>query len=262
MSKVVAPALALLLFIGCLEGVGPAAAPEAGAAEKPLAVKDLNTPREFPKIESREEWQARATEIREQVLVSCGLWPMPEKTPLQAHIFGKIERERLQRREGLFPAAARLLPRGATCIARSGGARGRFPPFSIRTGTGKKAGLADNKDGSVAARCISFARQGMIAFSYDMVGYNDTFFPDDADVPRGQALPAAPPFRDEPGQPALEHQPDGASDLGQHPRAGFPGIPAGRGPETAGLHGRIGRRHADLSCSARWMIGSPRKRRW
>jgi dienelactone hydrolase len=46
--------------------------------------------------------------------------------------------------------------------------------------------MADNKDGSIAARCISFARQGMIAFSYDMVGYNDTFFANYGDVPPEQ----------------------------------------------------------------------------
>jgi hypothetical protein len=40
--------------------------------------------------------------------------------------------------------------------------------------------MADTKDGSIAARCISFARQGMIAFSYDMVGFNDTRFADSA----------------------------------------------------------------------------------
>src|SRR5213594_1977425 len=57
------------------------------------SVKDLNTLRTFPKIESRTEWQARAKEIREQILVSCGLWPLPEKTPLNARVFGKIERE-------------------------------------------------------------------------------------------------------------------------------------------------------------------------
>src|SRR6185503_11582004 len=56
-------------------------------------VKDLNTPRTFPKIESKAEWQKRAKEIREQVLVSCGLWPMPEKTPLKAHVFGKVLRD-------------------------------------------------------------------------------------------------------------------------------------------------------------------------
>ena len=38
--------------------------------------------------------------------------------------------------------------------------------------------LTDTETGSAAARCINFARQGMVAFTYDMVGYNDTFFPD------------------------------------------------------------------------------------
>ncbi|HEV7928109.1 MAG TPA: acetylxylan esterase, partial [Verrucomicrobiae bacterium] len=30
----------------------------------------------------------------------------------------------------------------------------------------------------IPGRCINFAKQGMIAFSYDMVGYNDTHFPE------------------------------------------------------------------------------------
>ena len=38
----------------------------------------------------------------------------------------------------------------------------------------KNGRMADEELGSIAARCISFARQEMIAFTYDMVGYNDT----------------------------------------------------------------------------------------
>src|SRR5579859_3912395 len=57
------------------------------------SIVDLNTPRTFPSISSAKEWQARATEIRQQVLVSCGLWPMPEKKPVDAQIFGKVERD-------------------------------------------------------------------------------------------------------------------------------------------------------------------------
>src|SRR5579871_666194 len=56
-------------------------------------VKDTNTPRTFPTINTKAEWQARARDIRENTLVSCGLWPMPEKTPLNAKVFGKIERD-------------------------------------------------------------------------------------------------------------------------------------------------------------------------
>src|SRR4051794_33093078 len=55
--------------------------------------KTLNTPRRFPEISSRAAWEQRAREIREHVLVSCGLWPLPEKTPLHPNISGRIERE-------------------------------------------------------------------------------------------------------------------------------------------------------------------------
>ena len=34
--------------------------------------------------------------------------------------------------------------------------------------------MADGPDGSIPARAITFARQGCVAFTYDMVGYNDT----------------------------------------------------------------------------------------
>ena len=64
-----------------------------------------------------------------------------------------------------------------------GRGKGPFPAILNPHGHWKEGRLADTKDGSVAARCISFARQGMIAFSYDMVGYNDTFFPDYGDAP-------------------------------------------------------------------------------
>src|SRR5690242_2294256 len=70
-------------------------ADRVGAAtdtESPKIV-DLNTPRTFPEIKIRSRWEARAKEIREQILVSCGLWPLPEKTPLQTKMFGKIERD-------------------------------------------------------------------------------------------------------------------------------------------------------------------------
>src|SRR5258708_3581122 len=49
-------------------------------------IRDLNTPRAFPAIASRADWKARAQDIRENTLVSCGLWPLPEKTPLKPRI--------------------------------------------------------------------------------------------------------------------------------------------------------------------------------
>jgi hypothetical protein len=182
MRNAFAPALALFLSVGCLERAALAAEPQTGPAEKPPAVKDLNTPREFPRIASREEWQARAKEIREQVLVSCGLWPMPEKTPLQAHVFGKIERAGYSVEKVYFQPLPRFYLAG-NLYRPLGRGKGPFPAILNPHGHWKEGRLADTNDGSTAARCISFARQGMIAFSYDMAGYNDTFFPDYGNLP-------------------------------------------------------------------------------
>src|SRR5437899_9947956 len=60
--------------------------------ERAGSPKTVDTLRSFPEISSRTEWEAPAKEIREQILISCGLWPMPVKTPLQAEVFDRIER--------------------------------------------------------------------------------------------------------------------------------------------------------------------------
>lgn len=182
MRSFLGPALALLLGVVCQVQSAMSAEPDAVPAPQRPAIKDLNTPRDFPKIDSREEWQARAREIREQVLLSCGLWPMPKKTPLEVHVFGKIEREGYSIEKVYFQPLPGFYLAG-NLYRPLGRGKGSFPAILNPHGHWNEGRLADNKDGSVAARCISFARQGMIAFSYDMVGYNDTFFPDYADVP-------------------------------------------------------------------------------
>jgi hypothetical protein len=45
----------------------------ASQEQAAIQIKDLNTPRDFPKITSRAQWEERAREIREQILVSAGL---------------------------------------------------------------------------------------------------------------------------------------------------------------------------------------------
>ncbi|MBE0543411.1 MAG: acetylxylan esterase [Verrucomicrobia bacterium] len=160
------------LFLGVL--VSSLLAPSARAAEGE-AVRTLNTPRTFPEIPTRADWESRAQEIRQQVLVSCGLWPLPAKTPLNPQIFGRIERDGysvekvyLETYPGFYLAGNLYRPLGQ--------GRGPFPGILNPHGHWSNGRVADTKEGSVAARCISFARQGMVAFAYDMVGYNDTQF--------------------------------------------------------------------------------------
>ena len=184
MRSFLAPAVALSIFIVCPAQISLSAEPPPGPgpATNPPAVKDLNTPRDFPKIDSRAAWQARAKEIRQQVLVSCGLWPLPEKTPLQPHIFGKIECEGYSVEKVYFQPVPRFYLAG-NLYRPLGRGNGPFPAILNPHGHWNEGRLADSKDGSAAARCISFARQGMVAFSYDMVGYNDTLIPDHGNVP-------------------------------------------------------------------------------
>ncbi|MEO6033817.1 MAG: acetylxylan esterase [Verrucomicrobiota bacterium] len=145
-------------------------------AQNLFAFQDLNTPRSFPKIESKAEWKNRAKEIREQILVSCGLWPMPARSPLKARVSDKvvrgdytIEKVYFQSYPGFYVAGNLYRPVG----------QGPFPAILNPHGHWENGRMADTDTGSIAGRCINFAKQGMIAFSYDMVGYNDTFFPAD-----------------------------------------------------------------------------------
>ena len=46
-----------------------------------------------PAFTSRAEWDARAADLREHVLASAGLLPLPERTPLNPAIFDELTRE-------------------------------------------------------------------------------------------------------------------------------------------------------------------------
>src|SRR5438128_250699 len=55
--------------------------------------KDLNGYFPWTPPTDMQSWAIRRQQVREQVLVANGLWPMPEKTPLKPVIHGKIERD-------------------------------------------------------------------------------------------------------------------------------------------------------------------------
>src|SRR5258705_3372278 len=134
--------------------------------------KTLDTLRTFPEVGSRAEWEARAKELREHILVSCGLWPMSEKTPLNAEIFDRIERDGYSVEKVYFQSYPGFYVAG-NLYRPLGKGKGPFPAVLNPHGHWATGRLNDTKEGSIAARCISFARQGMVAFSWDMTGYND-----------------------------------------------------------------------------------------
>lgn len=137
--------------------------------------RDTNTPVDVSYLSTRFEtaaqWKKRASELREQILASAGLLPMPEKTPLNAHIFGRIDRGDYTVEKVYFESYPGFYVTGN--LYRPKG-KGPFPAVLNPHGHWEHGRLENSDKCSVPGRCINFAKQGYIAFTYDMVGRNDS----------------------------------------------------------------------------------------
>jgi hypothetical protein len=144
---------------------------------------------------TKEAWEKRRREVREQVLVATGLWPMPPKTPLKPVIHGKIDRDgytvekvyfaslpghyvtgNLYRPRPRAGEPARKLP--AVLSPHGHWANGRFHDAGEKAAKEQIAKKAEKTmEGArypLQARCAQLARMGCVVFHYDMVGYADS----------------------------------------------------------------------------------------
>ncbi len=126
----------------------------------------------MPSYATKEEWLARKAALRMQILVAAGLWPTPEKCPLNARIFDRIERGGYSVEKVYFESYPGFFVTGN--LYRPLGKTGPFPGVLSPHGHWAYGRLQNTELCSVPARCITLARQGSVAFSYDMVGYNDS----------------------------------------------------------------------------------------
>lgn len=125
----------------------------------------------MPEFHTTAEWEAYAEKLRRQVALSSGLYPFPEKTPLNAQITDKVTREdytvekvKFEAYPGFFVTGNLYKPLGA----------GPFPGMVNPHGHWTTGRLEDAELGSVPGRAITQARMGIVAFTYDMIGYNDS----------------------------------------------------------------------------------------
>jgi dienelactone hydrolase len=135
-------------------------------------VRHLDLTYHFTPYTSKQAWLARAAELRRHILVSAGLWPMPEKTPLNAQVFGRIEREGYTVEKVYFESVPGFFVTGNLYRPRDG--KQKHPGILNPHGHWATGRLENGELGSVPGRCINLARQGHVAFSYDMIGYNDS----------------------------------------------------------------------------------------
>jgi hypothetical protein len=163
------PALALLLAL----------APSASLAQeipkddlRLTEIRHIDLTYDFPGYRSQEEWLDRAARLKKQILVSAGLCPAPAKTPIQATIFGKVDRGDHTVEKVYFESYPGFYVTGN--LYRPKNVSGKIPAVLCPHGHWAYGRLENQQLNSGPARAASFARQGYVAFSYDMVGYNDS----------------------------------------------------------------------------------------
>ena len=133
--------------------------------------RDVNTPYTFPGY-SKAEWTEKAAALRQQIRVANGLIPRHELTPLNAEIFGRIEREDYSVEKVYFEPFPGFFTTGN--LYRPLGKSGPFPGIVSPHGHWARGRLENIPRGSIPGRCINFAKQGYVIFAYDMIGYNDS----------------------------------------------------------------------------------------
>ena len=134
-------------------------------------LRDVNTPYTFPGY-TKAEWTEKADALRQQIRVANGLVPASEATPLDAEIFGKIEREDYSVEKVFFEPFPGFFTTGN--LYRPLGKSGPFPGIVSPHGHWGRGRLENIERGSIPGRCINFAKQGYVIFAYDMLGYNDS----------------------------------------------------------------------------------------
>lgn len=184
---------AILLIAACAAAAEP---PSVFQGQLPddsrlTVLHDVDHPVVFTPFVDRAAWERRARVLREQVLVSQGLWPLPPKTDLHAVVHGKIDRDeytiekvffasypghyvsgnlyRPKNRDGKLPVV--LCPHGHWPGGR----------FYERSDAEVKQQLREDAEKTeegarypIQARCAMLARMGCMVFMYDMVGYGDS----------------------------------------------------------------------------------------
>jgi hypothetical protein len=143
-------------------------------AAGPLAPQQFRTyndrlrPREYA---SAGEWRARAAYLRDHVLASAGLLPMPPKTALRAHVFDEqrhpdysVSKVYFESLPGFFVTGNLYRPSGP----------GPFPAILSPHGHWAWGRLETSEVVSGPGRAINLARLGFVVFAYDMIGYNDS----------------------------------------------------------------------------------------
>lgn len=128
----------------------------------------------LPPYESLHEWETRATALRRRILVTAGLWPEPERTPLRPRLWDRLERDGYTIEKVAFESLPGFYVTGNLYRPVGVAAGTRVPGVLNPHGHFREGRLVHSERGNHARRAANLALQGYVAFLYDMVGYNDS----------------------------------------------------------------------------------------
>ncbi len=154
-------------------------------------LKDLDGYFPFQPSSTPGEWAQRSERVRRQMRVALGLWPMPERTPLNPVIHGKVERGEYTVERVYFESYPGFYVTGS--LYRPKGQSGKLPAVLCPHGHWNNGRFYDQGEESVRreivegaerfqeggrsplqSRCVQLARMGCVVFFYDMIGYADS----------------------------------------------------------------------------------------
>jgi hypothetical protein len=154
-------------------------------------LKDQNGYFPFTPPKSKDDWAKRAEIVRRQILVAAGLWPMPEKTPLNPVVHGKVDRESYTVEKVFFESYPGHFVTGS--LYRPKGKSGKLPVILAPYGHWAAGRFFDAGRDEIRwelirgeerfevggryilqALCVQLARMGCVVFQYDMVGVADS----------------------------------------------------------------------------------------
>lgn len=126
---------------------------------------------ELRTYQTLDEWLGRAESLREHILVSNGLWPMPVREQVNPIVSDPVRRDGYTIQNVVIETIPGFYLTGNLYRPTEGTAP--YPAVLSAHGHWRNGRLEDSETGSIPGRAINFARQGYIVFTYSMIGYNE-----------------------------------------------------------------------------------------
>ncbi len=156
------------------------------------ALRDLDSHCPFTPPTSKDAWQVRSAQVKQQMQVAMGLWPLPKLDPIEPKVYGKIKLDGYTIEKAIFETLPGFYVTG-NLYRPDPMPTGKVPGVLCPHGHWSNARFYDESPAAIAnllatgaerfetaarnhiqARCVQLARMGCVVYHWDMIGYCDS----------------------------------------------------------------------------------------